>query len=226
MDEIDELIRELKKTDTQEFMEKRVEKENKRKEKIINIVSSIDYIKWLIDFTKDKEGFTDNDWDYAPIKLSKNDQEKVDDLQLLFEGIYNYAKKNYIYSTPCSLGEYYNIKIGDIGFEIGYITGQGTMFYCKRVDIQDNFIDFMDILSNKKQDNVDYIEKELNMLSDMINNIYNNGIPIDAITETYNIAIRDIIKKERLKEDNKKILKTFPFDGKSSSHIKKSIILL
>ena len=68
------------------------------------------------------------------------------DLSLFFEGIYCYAKENRIYSKDGRLGEYFQIRIGDIGFEIGYRSGQGTDFYCKRVSPEDNFIDFLDIL--------------------------------------------------------------------------------
>ena len=41
---------------------------------------SLDYIKWLIEFMKDKEYFSDDEWDYSSEKLNEFDQEKVNQL--------------------------------------------------------------------------------------------------------------------------------------------------
>ena len=212
MDEFEILLEELNKPETKETVNKVVEeynaKEKKKTDKKKKIMSGIEYIAWLIDFTKDIEGFTDNDWDYVSEKLSKEDQEKVDDLPLFFEGIYDYARKNYIYSIAEHLGECYRIRIGDIGFEIGYITGQGTAFFCKRIPIDTTTIDYIDILTNKKQDNVDFIEDELHNLSDVIMSVYNNGVPIEAIEEMINETMRSITLMERCKgEKSKKLTK-------------------
>ena len=143
---------------------------------------------------------------YDSEKLSEYDQERVNNLSLFFEGIYSYAKKNHIYSSPGSLGEYYQIKIYDIGFEIGYITGQGTSFYCKRIPIlDDNFIDFIDIMNNKEQDNVEYINNSMKQLSNMIIDLYNNGVPLEAIDTAINIAIKEIGSYQ--KENRQKVYK-------------------
>ena len=178
-----------------------------KKQKEINnrLLSNTDYIRWLIDFTKDKEGFSDNDWDYSDVKLTNEDQINVDSLSLFFEGIYNYAKKNYIYSSPRAFGECYKIKMGNNAFEIGYITGQGTSFYCKKVDIANECkcIDFNDIINNKEQDNVKTIDTNLKNFSNMINDIYSNGVPIEAIEDVFNETIKNIISSERESETQK-----------------------
>lgn len=204
MNNPEDIIEELKKEETKEIMKKiveeKIEKEKQKKEKIEILMSNTDYIKWLIDFTKDKEVFSDDDWDYSNEKLSDADQEKVNDLSLFFEGIYHYAKKNYIYSSLRSLGEYYRVKIDNQGFEIGYITGQGTIFYCKRISLEEkDIIDFMDIVNDKKQDNVEYIEKNLKNLSDLFIDLYSNGVPIEAIIETFNKIVSSINRTEQEK---------------------------
>ena len=213
MNDAEDLIKELEKPETKEVMKKivneNIKKEDLRNDKIKALISNIDYIKWLIDFTKDKKGFSDTDWLYSSEELSDTDQENVDNLELLFEGIYRYAKNNYIYSIPSTFGEYYRIKIDNIGFEIGYLSGQGTMFYCKRILVENDkqFIDFMDIVNNKKQDNVYYIRNNLENLSYMVIDLYNKGIPIEAISETINKAIKHVITNEREKENNKVLKK-------------------
>ncbi len=107
------------------------------------------------------------------------------------------------------LGECYQIKINNNGFEIGYVTGQETSFSCKKIqlDVEKAFIDFMDIINNKKQSNVEYIENGLNNLSNVLMDLYDNGIPIEAMIETFNLFIHhtNSIEKERNKV-KKKIL--------------------
>ena len=221
MDNIDKLINELKSEETKKvfnkIIEERIKKENKRNERIIMLMSSIDYFDWLINFTKDKEGFTDNDWTYFYDDLSDVDKEKVDELSLFYEGIRRYAEENYIYSNIRPYNEYYLrdnylVKVGDIVFEIGMMTGQGTLFYCRKAILEKNkkYIDFLDVLANKTQDNVSYIKESLNNLSNMINSLYESGIPIEAITNTINKEISRIISNEREKEDindKQKVLK-------------------
>ena len=121
----------------------------KRKERMNIIMSNTDYINWLIDFMKDKKIFHDEDWDYSLQKLDKYNQERVNELGLFFEGIFHYARSNNIDSFFRPLGECFYIKMNDNYFEIGYITGQGTMFYCKKVSPDEDFIDFIDIINNK-----------------------------------------------------------------------------
>lgn len=189
-------------------VEEMIENQKRDNETIKQMISSMDYIKWLVNFTKDKECFYDDNWDYSAEKLSDNDQKNVNNLSLFFKSIYCYAKKNYISSSLNSLGEYYCIKIGNNGFEIGYITGQGTAFYCKKIllDKNENFIDFIDIINNKKQDNVEYIESSIENLSSMIINLYNNGVPIEAIDKAINNAIKSIVNdnnEDNINQENK-----------------------
>lgn len=63
-----------------------------------------------------------------------------------------------------------------------------------RIDISDNlmFIDFNDILNNKKQIYVDEINNGLNNLSEMIMLLHNSGVPLEAIVSTVNKTIKNI----------------------------------
>ena len=123
--------------------------EEKSKSEVINgMMSSTDYVKWLIQFTQDKDGFYDDNYDYSDEKLGDSDKKMVDKLSLFFECINLYAKNNYIYSMSQPLGECYQIKINNNGFEIGYITGQGTSFYCKKIQL-DGEKDFIDYIGHR-----------------------------------------------------------------------------
>ena len=50
------------------------------------------------------------------------------------------------------------------------LAGQGVLFFCNRVQIENekDFIDFYDILNNKKNDNVITIQNKLNELSNLV----------------------------------------------------------
>ena len=183
----------------------------KEKKEIMNdIMHGTKYIKWLLKFTKDKEGFSSDDWLYFPEEISDNDRENVELLGLFFHGIEEYADQNYIYPLPYGkFGYYYNIKINKIGFEIGVLVGQGTLFFCNKKPIEKDksYINFKDIMIGKRQENAEQIDASLDNLSKMIENIYNNGVPIEAINDTYNKTINDLssnnanIKKRVKKKD-------------------------
>ena len=215
MKDIDELIKFMKSKEGKVSISKCIhemsEKQKNRDEIIKKMLSNTDYINWLISFTKDKDGFFDSDYDYSSEKLNEIDQKNVNLLPLLFEGIYDYAKKNYIYSSEDSLGEYYQVKKDDNGFQIGYISGQGTDFYCKKIPVEKNeyFIDFMDIVNNKKQDNVDYIRNSMDNLSYWLIGLVKSGVPIQALIEAFNKTMKAISDKNKEDEKQKTLKKQF-----------------
>jgi len=159
-----------------------------------NMFSSTDYINWLTNFTLKNTNFTDEDWIYFPEKITKEDYENISNLHLMYDGISKYANKNYLYPTDCYFGNFYKIKFNNIGFEIGILQGQGTIFFCNRIPIENNqdFIDFNDIINNKKSNNLIAIESELNNLSILIISLYQNNVPIDIIKTTINNTLNDI----------------------------------
>lgn len=174
--------------------------EAKRKE----MFSNTNYVKWLESFTIEHPGFSDDDWLYFPEKISQEDNEKVKNLHLFYEGIELYAKKNYLYPTECDFGGYYNIKLDNIGFEIGMLVGQGTLFFCKRTPLNKDleYIDFNDIMADKKKDAVDVITQQLKDLSNSVLELHKKGIPLTAIIETLDTTLTGI------KEEEKNLTKT------------------
>ena len=181
---------------------------NKRNEKMKKMMSSTKYIQWLIKFTKDKEGFSDDDWLYFPEKINDTDKENVEMLSLFYKGIEKYAEKNYIYPTPCSFGNYYKVRFNKYGFEIGILIGQGTVFFCNKTPIENenDFIDFFRIMIGKDQNNTKKTKASLDSLSQTIINIHESGIPIEAIIETIDNTIEKISFKEEIK--SKKLIKS------------------
>lgn len=171
-------------------------KNNDKKSK--EIISNTDYLKWLERFTTEHQSFTDDTWLYFSEKISKEDHEMVNSLHLLYRGIVQYAKKNYIYPVECEYGGYYRIKLDNIGYEIGMLIGQGSLFFCNRTELDSNleYIDFNDIIGNKKKEHVDIISKELKDLSDKVLELYKKGIPLEALIEALETTLTRIKKEE------------------------------
>lgn len=175
-------------------------KENAKNIKMEEMLSNTDYINWLNKFTIEHSSFTDDDWLYFPEKISKEDLEKVNNLHLVYRGIEKYANENYIYPTNCDFGNFYKIKLENTGFEIGILFGQGTLFFCNRVQIENkkDFIDFDDILNNKTNDNLTTIKNKLNELSNFISSLYKSDVPLEAIVNTLDNTLNEINHKNNL----------------------------
>lgn len=148
------------------------------------LISNTEYILWLENFTIANPSWSDDNWLYRPEKISKEDYKRVEELHCFFNGIVDYAKRNFLSLCYDEFGSYVFIQFNNVGYRIGEMSGQGTLAYCERVDISsDNlFIDFNDILENKKQKNVDDINKKLNTMCKIIEELLNIGVPSKAIS--------------------------------------------
>ena len=178
-----------------DYIERLKVSEAKRQE----MFSDTNYVKWLESFTIEHPSFDSDDWTYFPEKISERDNEKVDDLCLLYEGIKLYAKKNYIYPIKCDFGGYYRINFDNIGYEIGMLVGQGTVFFCNRHELNKNleYIDFYDIMNDKKKDGVDAITDQLKKMSNSVLEIYKKGVPLEAIIETLDETLTGVKEEQK-----------------------------
>lgn len=188
-----------------EFASEIMEKLKKEEE----IGSNPRYINWLERFTEKYPRFTDDDFLYNKKIKSAEDIEGIKCLNMLYNVVEQYAQKNYIYLTKNS--EYsgsYQIKYNDIGYEIGCMVGQGTLFYCGRVNNPDNtFIDFNDILLNKKQPYTDKFNMMLEKLTTIVAFYHEQGIPIEALQRSLNEVIKSMYDETKRKDKQlKKVL--------------------
>ena len=211
MDDIEKLTALLKSKEGQEIMSKHIknfiEKQKIEEEEINKILSNTDYINWIINFLADNDSFSDYCWLYNSLNLKDIDVKNLKKLSLFYDGVDKYANENFIYPTNDNNGSFYQIKYNDWCFEIGVIYGQGTTYYCQKAYVkEDKYIDFNDILNNRKQDNISEITDTLKLLSECILDAYNKGVPIEAIKNTTDKVINDIIwqKKDKSKIKVKK----------------------
>lgn len=157
------------------------------------LVSNTEYILWLENFTSTHTYWSDDTWLYCPEKISKEDYKRVEELHCFFNGIVDYAERNFIptYNDEYGYDTYIFIQFNNVGYRIGEMIGQGTLAYCERVDISsDNvFIDFNDIIINKKQENVDDIEKKLDSMCKIIEELISMGVPAKSISKRVQNAL-------------------------------------
>lgn len=162
-----------------------------KKERIFN------YINWLERFTKKNPSFTNDDCLYFKEEIDENDLKQISKLQSFYEVIEKYANENYIYPDTTEFGIFFKIKFENTGFKIGLFTGQGTFFFCSRVQPEKGFIDLHDIINDHKQENTTTINQKLNELSCLVTEMYESGIPVEAIKDTLYSALKPktLIKK-------------------------------
>ena len=70
------------------WLDKYAKKEKDKYEKIKIMMSNTNYLEWLNQFTQDKNGFYDDDWQYSPDLITESDKENVEKLGLFYEGKY------------------------------------------------------------------------------------------------------------------------------------------
>lgn len=178
-----------------EYSKKILEKENKMKK----MISDNSYITWLEEFTEKYSAFGDDDWLYNPFDIPKEDMENVQMLQLLYNIIEKYAQSNYIYPVFTEFGSYYVISYNNVGYQIDMMAGQGVVFTCQRVEVTDGTIKFEDIQNNRKLEKTDFINAKLQVLTDLIETMVLEEIPIEAIEDTTVRSIDRIVKRRRKK---------------------------
>ncbi len=196
-----------------EELYKKKREDNIKKEKLITeLKSNDDYINWLDEFTMQypyfKEWFIPN---VNLLSLREIDRVNIQKLSLLYEMIDIYAKENYLYPNDKELNSYYIVKHNNIYYLVGRDYNVGGRFRVERIPNEkineiNNYLEYSDIQTNKKQPNTDIIKIQLASLSNMIYE-YANRIPLEAIKEKIEETILDIednLDKEKVKV--KKIL--------------------
>lgn len=181
-----------------DFITKLFEKEQKIKE----ITSDTKYILWLIDFTKNNLEFTDDDYTYFPEKISENDNKHVDELGLFFEVIDRFAEKNYLSKIKCDFGGYYPVRLGKDGFHIGCLVGQGVLYFCRRVEVEneEEFIEYNDIINNRILPHTEELKNSLDELKIKVTKLYRSGMPLEIIKKSVNELMVELEKNLNNKE--------------------------
>lgn len=131
------------------------------------------------------------------------DMDNPSNLELLFRAIDDYAINNYYYSNVDDYESYYNIRFNNKLYKFGMIYGQGICFYLEKGNDKDNnYIEFSDVIGNKRPERANDIENKLSKIYFLIDTLYGSGIPTRSIKcmiddYLFSIGVRDDKKKLR-----------------------------
>ena len=156
----------------------------------------IRYMEWIERFTQKQSLFYSDDAsdvDEFEDNVTKTDIINISKLERLYDVVNNYANSNYIYPKSLSHGKFYYIQYNDKIYEIGIISSNNKVISCelkKDIDITE-CIEIHDIISPSKHvtQRKETIEKEIKKLSDLVDELVENGIPYGAIRSEVNKAI-------------------------------------
>ena len=178
-----------------DFFEKLMESRKHKKEFVEKMSYSTEYIDWLESFTEKHGSFSTDSFLYGD-ELSEEEKVNVQDVQILYEEIQDYCDSNYIVPTIADFGAFYSIKHNGIGYFIGIDTGQGTSFYCTRLDEpEEDALEFKHVMSSVKLPKTIRDEYLLEELSELIECLYDKGVSVQAISETTENAIQKVKTK-------------------------------
>ena len=140
------------------------------------------------DFTTDKLWCCDD--------LSHLDKVFMEDLFLFYDKINDYAFHNYIKPQRLSFGQSYFVDFENGCYEIGRFW-QGDVCFCKKIneDVSDraSFIDFEQMLSGKKTQYAQLVDNKLDILSNMIQSLANDGISVDILRNVCCHSLDDVM---------------------------------
>ena len=114
-------------------------------EEIYKISTNLNYFNWLKAFTKKYPTFCMEDWEHEKEGLTEEDYANVRKLAYLYEAIEEYATETYHNGHLIDSGYYYVVNHDEASFDIGFIAGQGIIFFCQKNDKLTDGIDFNDV---------------------------------------------------------------------------------
>ena len=152
-----------------DFFDKYIIKNNN----IENIIKDDSYMR-LIECNIDYKGILYSD-------------DEFNELEFLYCAIDDYANNNYFAFSSSECENYYYIKFNNRFYKIGAVAGQGVYYYIKLVNYKiSKYIDYMDIIDNKRQIDACNIESKFSKIKFLIESLYEMGLSVDVIENNIN----------------------------------------
>lgn len=166
-----------------------------KQEKINKILKDDNYINWLEQFTSDIPKFYCDNYFYDGSTYPNELNQNIQDISLFYEIIKNYAENNYISPVTTVCGNYYSIQHNNIGYHIGTMEGPEILYYCISVDCEESYINFKDIQNNTLTPNAIFINHKIEELANIINDMIDNNVNRDIISNVTNKTLQKVLKK-------------------------------
>lgn len=147
------------------------------------IIDSDEYINWLEKYTLKHPKFAHDDFIFSIKSKDEDTQDKIYNIKFLYQAIEKYADNNYIMATKTNCGQYYSIVHNNVGYNIGVMIGEETLYYCARTEKNNNYINFKDIQSSKTISSAELINKKMEEINNIIDIMLENNIPSETISQ-------------------------------------------
>lgn len=187
MDDIKNVQRRYKSTvgmeKLKEALKEKEKQEEFKREQIKEIMKDYSYFDKLTCYLNPGESFFDDDYKHKN-GLDKSTVDMMIKLFLFYEGIAQYADKNFYYPYPEEFGNHYVIKHNGSAFKVGILAGQGVTYYCERISAYDKnirYINLSDIIKNRPRADKDEIAQSFKTIQENINQLFDKGIPTFAV---------------------------------------------
>lgn len=139
-----------------------------------------DYMRWLIEFKKIHPDYF-NGYEVLNYQLCNIDKENIKKISLFYNVIFKYAIKNYIYPDIYENGELFKIKYKDKGYYIGVVNDNCFYMECINIDKDKQYIDFNDIIDDKKLERARDIDNKIAKINYLIDTIHGAGVSVENI---------------------------------------------
>lgn len=157
--------------------------------RICKLISDTSYIDWLIKYLEEKNIASSNLQSNEKALLTKEENDNISDLSILYKIVEKYANHKYIISEETELGLCYYIRYKDVTIQIISVQLDHEEYYCRQITCEplinpNIIIDFEEILANKTL-YADYdLKKCLEELASYIKFLQSTGVPAETIRVT------------------------------------------
>lgn len=160
-----------------------LEELNRKEQEAKKLISDFSYITWLEDFTNVHPSFSDDEWLYFPERISAEDYANVEKIVFLYEILQKYCNTFLIETSINAEFPTNSIHIQHHrkGYEVGLVVGQGSFVYVKREEVNENSIDFIEIMNDIPPNNYEAKSGMLTVLDSLISTMKANEVPEESI---------------------------------------------
>ena len=109
----------------------------------------VDYMAWIELFTEYTESFYDDSYLYISNDLKKIENDNAPFLSDFYKIIDKILKSEDVYPVVDNYQKYYSVSYNGTNYEIGFMEGQETVYFCRRVAPNDKLPIVFKILEKK-----------------------------------------------------------------------------
>lgn len=148
-----------------QLMERYLENEKERERIKKKMIEDTEYIDWLEEFSENNPHFTSD-------LQSEGNTDNIRNLDLLYEIIDAYARKNYIRPHKTKWGYFYILEYKGSLYKIGCSNREYEFYYCNKIsETNREAISFEDVIKGRVSEEADLINLKLEKLNALLSEL-------------------------------------------------------